>query len=171
MIAKARLEIVVAVARNGVIGRGNELPWRLPADLAHFKRLTLGRPILMGRRTWDSLGRPLPGRRNLVLSRDSGRVLEGAEVVTRVEQARALVGDGVLMVIGGAQLYQILLPEVAVLHLTTVHADVDGDVRFPAWVASEWEETWTEAHSADERHAHAYTFRTLQRRAASVAPE
>jgi dihydrofolate reductase len=160
----AALEIVVAVARNGVIGRGNDLPWRLPADLAHFKRITLGHAILMGRRTWDSLGRPLPGRRNLVLSRQVGMKLEGAELVPSLADARALVGNGTLMVIGGAELYRLALPEVSVMHLTTVHEDVEGDVIFPNWTAGEWQEVWSESHAADDRHQYAYTFRRLNRR-------
>ena len=137
MTAAVRLEIVVAVARNGIIGRGNTLPWRLPADLAHFKRLTLGHPILMGRRTWDSLGRPLPGRRNLVLTRTPGSI-DGADVVHSVAEAKALVGEGVLMIIGGAELYRLVLPEVDVLHLTRVEAEVDGDVAFPEWSEDDW---------------------------------
>jgi dihydrofolate reductase len=164
MTPSVRLEIVVAVARNGVIGRGNDLPWRLPADLAHFKRLTLGHPILMGRRTWDSLGRPLPGRRNLVLTRQAHTEFEGADRVGSVAEARARVGTGVLMVIGGAELYRLVLPDVNVLHLTTVEADIEGDVAFPAWSASDWIEVASESHDADERHAYPYTFRTLHRR-------
>jgi dihydrofolate reductase len=164
MTQLARLEIVVAVAQNGIIGRGNDLPWRLPADLAHFKRLTLGHPILMGRRTWDSLGRPLPGRRNLVLTRQAGRELPGAEVVGSLSEARELVGNGTLMVIGGAELYRLALPNVSVLHLTTVHADIEGDVSFPAWSEHEWNQTDAQFHDADDRHAYAYTFRTLIRR-------
>ena len=164
MTDRARLEIVVAVAQNGIIGRGNDLPWRLPADLAHFKRLTLGHPILMGRRTWDSLGRPLPGRRNLVLTRQTGLELLGAEVVGSLSEARERVGAGTLMVIGGAELYRLALPDVSVLHLTTVHADIEGDVSFPAWSEGDWDQIETQAHAADDRHAYAYTFRTLIRR-------
>jgi dihydrofolate reductase len=165
MTADVRLEIVVAVARNGTIGRGNDLPWRLPADLAHFKRLTLGHPVLMGRKTWDSLGRPLPGRRNLVLTRQEGVVLHGAETVGSLAEAMARVQSGVLMIIGGAELYRLALPAVAVLHLTTVEADVTGDVRFPDWNAGEWDELDAVTHPSDDRHEHAYTFRTLARRA------
>ncbi len=164
MTAAVRLEIVVAVARNGIIGRGNTLPWRLPADLAHFKRLTLGHPILMGRRTWDSLGRPLPGRRNLVLTRTPGSI-DGADVVHSVAEAKALVGEGVLMIIGGAELYRLVLPEVDVLHLTRVEAEVDGDVAFPEWSEDDWQEVASVSHAADDRHDYDYTFRTLRRRA------
>ncbi len=160
-----RLELVVAAARNGVIGRGNELPWRLPADLGHFKRVTIGHPILMGRRTWDSIGRPLPGRDNLVLTRDPAFAAAGARVVHSLAEALAAAGPGPVMVIGGAELYRLCLPAAAVLHLTTVEANVEGDVRFPKWAPDEWHEVWRESHPADDRHAHPFTFRRLQRRA------
>jgi dihydrofolate reductase len=167
---RPRLEFVVAVARNGVIGRGNALPWRLPADLQHFKRTTLGRPILMGRRTWDSIGRPLPGRENLVLTRDRSFAAPGATVVHSLEEAlRAAAGAESLMVIGGAELYRALLPDATVLHLTEVQADVAGDVHFPGWDTpdwrGEWLEIWREEHAADERHEHPYAFVRLERAA------
>jgi dihydrofolate reductase len=162
-IPAPQVELVVAVARNGVIGRGNALPWRLPADLAHFKRTTLGHPILMGRRTWESIGRPLPGRTNLVLTRDPGFAAPGAGVVHSVEAALALAGPGPLMVIGGAELYRACLPRAGVLHLTTVEADVEGDVHFPQWHRSDWRETWREAHDADERNELPYTFLRFER--------
>lgn len=160
-----RLEFVVAVARNGVIGRGNALPWRLPADLQHFKRTTMGHPILMGRRTWESIGRPLPGRTNLVLTRAADFDAPGATVVHTLEEARrAAAGSESVMVIGGAELYRALFPEAVVLHLTEVHADVDGDVRFPDWDRTQWRETWREEHPADERHAWPYAFVRFERR-------
>lgn len=163
--AAPRLEFVAAVARNGVIGRGNALPWHLPADLQHFKRTTLGRPILMGRRTWESIGRPLPGRTNLVLTRAAGYPAAGATVVHTLDEARrAAAGAESLMVIGGAELYRLLFDEAAVLHLTEVHADVDGDVRFPDWDRSRWRETWREEHAADERHEVPYAFVRYERR-------
>jgi dihydrofolate reductase len=165
-ITGPRLELVVAAARNGVIGRDNGLPWRLPADLAHFKRVTLGHPILMGRRTWDSIGRPLPGRQNIVLTRDPAFRAAGATVVHSLAAARAAAaGADRLMVIGGAQLYRECLGAADVLHLTEVDADVDGDARFPAWRRDDWQEVWREAHPADERHAYPYSFVTLTRRA------
>jgi dihydrofolate reductase len=161
----ARIEFVVATARNGVIGRGNTLPWRLPADLQHFKRVTLGHPILMGRRTWDSIGRPLPGRQNLVLTRDCAFAADGATVVHSLEEARLAVGAAPsLMVIGGAELYRACLPEAAVLHLTEVDAEVDGDVYFPSWSRADWQEVWREPHLADERHEYPYSFVRLVRR-------
>ena len=159
-----RLELVVAVARNGVIGRGNALPWRLPADLAHFKRITTGHPILMGRRTWDSIGRPLPGRTNLILTRDGAFTAAGAVIVHSLAAALARAAPGPLMVIGGAELYRACLPSATVLHLTTVEADVEGEVRFPDWRPADWIETWRESHPADERNEFPYTFLTLERR-------
>ena len=162
-----RLELVVAVARNGVIGLGNGLPWRLPADLAHFKRVTIGHPILMGRRTWDTIGRPLPGRQNIVLSRDSAFRAAGASVVHSLAEARAAAGGAErLMVIGGAELYRACLDQAEVLHLTEIEADVEGDTSFPPWCREQWQEVWREDHRADERHAYAYSFVTLMRRAA-----
>jgi dihydrofolate reductase len=160
-----RLEFVVAVARNGVIGRDNGLPWRLPADLAHFKRITFGHPVLMGRRTWQSIGRPLPGRRNLVLTRDADFRADGAEVVHSLAAALGAVPAGArLMVIGGAELYRETLAAAEVLHLTEVEADVEGDARFPEWRREEWQEISREAHPADERHTYPYSFVTLTRR-------
>ena len=161
-----RLELVVAVARNGVIGRNNELPWRLPADLAYFKRLTLGHPVLMGRRTWQSIGRALPGRQNIVLSRDPGFSAPGAVVVRSLAEARSAAGGTErLMVIGGAELFRECLDDASVLHLTEVQAELDGDVRFPPWRREDWQEVWREEHPADERHAYAYNFVRLTRRA------
>jgi dihydrofolate reductase len=166
-VTSPSLELVVAAARNGVIGRDNGLPWRLPADLAHFKRVTLGHPILMGRRTWDSIGRALPGRQNIVLTRDPRFRAAGATVVHSLAEARtAAAGAERLMVIGGAELYRAVLADADVLHLTEVDADIEGDAHFPPWRREEWQEVSREAHPADERHAHAYSFITLRRRAA-----
>ena len=127
-MTKPEIVLIAAVARNGTIGRDNELPWRLKADLQHFRALTLGHPILMGRKTWESLGRPLPGRRNLVVSRDPGFRAEGAECFADPAAAIAAAGEApTLFVIGGAQLYAQLLPHADRLELTEVHADIDGD--------------------------------------------
>lgn len=124
--------IVAALARNGVIGRDNGLPWRLKADLQHFRALTMGSPILMGRNTWDSLGRPLPGRRNMVVTRAPGFQAAGAEIFHSPEAAIAAAADAErIFVIGGAQLYATLLPLADRLVLTEVWADVDGDAHFP----------------------------------------
>lgn len=159
------LTLIAAVGNNGVIGVAGGLPWRLPADLQHFKALTLGKPVLMGRRTWDSLGRPLPGRRNLVVTRQEGFLAPGAEVFTTVEAALAAAADHPeVMVIGGGELYAQLLPRAGALELTEVAATVEGDAWFPAFDVHAWPEVARAAHPADERHAYAYSFVRRERR-------
>lgn len=147
----------------GVIGRDGTLPWRLPEDLKHFRRLTLGKTVLMGRKTWDSLGKPLDGRRNWVLSRDPRFAPPGCEVFRRFEDALAARREGELAVIGGAELFRQALPLARIIHLTRVHARVEGDTFFPAWPAAEFREIDVVRHPADARHAHAYSFITLER--------
>jgi dihydrofolate reductase len=160
---KPRISLVVAMDENGVIGRDGELPWRLPEDLKHFRRLTLGKTVLMGRKTWDSLGKPLDGRRNWVLSRDPAFHPAGAEVFHSFKDALAAHQDGELAVIGGAEIFRQALPLANVVHLTRVHARVDGDTRFPDWAPADFRQTARVDHPADARHAHAYSFITLQR--------
>jgi dihydrofolate reductase len=159
------MEIVVAVAENDVIGRRNELPWRLPADLRRFKALTLGKPVLMGRRTYESIGRALPGRLNLVLSRSAEFSPGDCTVVADLEQAREAAGPRrEIMVIGGAQLYRQCLPSTSRIHLTLVHTRVkDGDTFFDGWRGTEWRESFRERHEADEKNSSAYSFVTLDR--------
>jgi len=160
---KIGMEIVVAAAENDVIGRRNELPWRLPADLRRFKALTLGKPVLMGRRTYQSIGRPLPGRLNLVLSRSADFSPEGCTVVAGLEEARRAAA-GEIMVIGGAQIYEQCMPFTSRIHLTLVHTRVeDGDTFFGGWRGAEWRETFRERHEADEKNSCAYSFITLDR--------
>lgn len=164
-----KLTAVVAASDNDVIGRGNALPWHLPADLAHFKRLTLGKPVLMGRRTFEAIGRPLPGRRNLVLSR-TGFAAPGVETVASLQEARDKVaGEQELMIIGGAQLYAQALPDTDTIHLTRVHCQLDGDAFLPSLPASQWREVSRETRASDERNAYAMTFIELQRVSAAVA--
>ena len=171
MKAQAPLSLVVAIAENGVIGRGNQLPWRLPADLQHFKDLTLGHSLLMGRKTYDSIGRPLPGRRTVVLSHNPDLRIEGCIVVTSLREALALVSpDQELMVVGGADVYQLCLPHSRRIYLTRVHANVDGDTLFPAVDLQQWREVACEYHAADDRHAVAFSFTTLERLAGAVLP-
>lgn len=158
-----RISLVVAMDENGLIGRDGQLPWRLPEDLKHFRRLTLGKTVLMGRKTWQSLGKPLEGRRNWVLSRDASFRPAGCEVFGALEQALAAPREGELVVIGGAELYRQTLPLADTMHLTRVHARVDGDTRFPAWSAADFRQTAVVDHPADARHAHAYSFITLER--------
>lgn len=158
------LSIIVAVADNGVIGSGNRLPWRLPDDLKRFKALSLGKPIVMGRKTFDSIGRPLPGRLNIVISRRSGLEIPGCRVVTSIDEALAAAQPAPeIVIVGGADIYRQVLPSVQVIHLTRVHANVAGDVVFPELQPHEWREVAKEYHPADERHAHAFTFSTLER--------
>jgi dihydrofolate reductase len=161
----APIALVVAIADNGVIGRAGGLPWHLPDDLKHFKAVTLGKPLLMGRRTFESIGRPLPGRRNLVLTRGGGTFPAGIEPVASLEQARALLPQAPeLCVIGGATLFAQTLPAAHRFYLTQVHGAVEGDVRFPAWDPAAWRETERREHPADERHRYAMSFVTLERR-------
>lgn len=166
--SRPALVLVVARARNGVIGRDNGLPWHLPEDLRHFKALTLGKPILMGRRTFESIGRPLPGRLNLVLTRDRNFRPDGVTVVHDLDAALAAAGDAAeLMVIGGAELYRQLLPRATRIELTEVDADVAGDTRLDAFPDADWVETSRTALPGDARHAWPYSFVTLERRAGS----
>ena len=159
-----KLTIIVAVADNGVIGSGNQLPWRLPDDLKRFKALSLGKPIVMGRKTYDSIGRPLPGRMNIIVSRRGDLHIDGCTIVSSVTEAIAAAGDvEEIVIVGGADIYRQLLPRVQTIHLTRVHANVAGDVYFPELAPGEWRERSSEYHPADERHAHAFTFSELQR--------
>jgi dihydrofolate reductase len=158
-----RLSAVVAASDNDVIGRDNALPWHLPADLAYFKRVTMGKPMLMGRKTYESIGRPLPGRRNLVLSR-SGFAAPGVESVATIDEACELVaGAPELMVIGGAEVFRLAMTRLDHIHLTRVHCRVEGDVFLPTLVPGAWREVRREAHPADERNAIAMTFIELER--------
>ena len=158
------IAIIVAVAENGVIGTNNALPWRLPDDLKRFKALSLGKPVVMGRRTFDSIGRPLPGRTNIVVSRQPGLAIEGALVAQSLDAALAAAsGAPEIAVIGGAKIFRQVLPRTATIHLTRVHARIDGDVFFPDLDPAKWRETAVEHHAADERHQYAFTFVTLQR--------
>ncbi|MGU3385865.1 dihydrofolate reductase [Methylobacterium sp. D53M] len=151
------VSLVAAVARNGVIGRDNGLAWHLSSDLKRFKALTMGKPMLMGRRTWDSIGRPLPGRRTLVLTRDTGFRAEGVETLHDWDSALAAAGAE-LMVVGGAEIYALALPHADRLHLTEVEAEPAGDVRFPAFDRARFRETFREAHPAGPRDEHAFAF-------------
>ncbi|MBO6258842.1 MAG: dihydrofolate reductase [Succinivibrio sp.] len=156
------VQIVVCLADNFVIGNKGQIPWHLSEDLKHFKQVTMGHPILMGRRTFESIGKILPGRRNILLSNTFKTKVEGLEVVTSFEAALKLAGDGVLMVIGGAKLYQQALPLASTLHLTRVHATVDGDTCFPRF--NERDFTLRDSITAySEKCGFDYTFETWTR--------
>ena len=162
-----QVSLVAALDRRRAIGRGNDLPWRLPDDLRRFKALTLGKPVLMGRRTAESLGRALPGRDNLVLTRGARAPFDGMRVVTSIEEALEVARTHAapeLCVIGGGEVYALALPVADVLHLTEVDAVVaDADTFFPAWERPQWREVFREAHPADGRHAHAFEFAEYHR--------
>lgn len=158
-----RITLIAAVARNGVIGRDNALPWHLPADLAHFKRATLGKPMIMGRRTWESLPGLLPHRSHIVVTHDRAYRAEGALVAHSLDEAIALAGGAEVTVIGGAQLYAQALPLADRLLLTRVDVEAEGDVRFPVLDPREWRELDREDHAADARNPHPYSFVTYAR--------
>lgn len=159
-----KLSIIVAMADDRVIGIENRLPWQLPADMQWFRRHTLGKPVVMGRKTFESIGRPLPQRTNVVVSRDPAFQPEGCIVARSVEEALAAVGDAdEAMVIGGASFYEQLLPRADRLYLTRVHAAIEGDAWFPAWNAADWRTLESETRPADDRNAFVMTFEILER--------
>jgi dihydrofolate reductase len=164
MSNRPEIVLIAAVARNGVIGRNNALPWRLKSDLAHFKALTLGHPVLMGRKTWESLGRRLPGRRNLVVTRDPTYPAEGAEVFANPEAALKAVAGGRMFVIGGAELYRRLITQADRLLITEVWADIEGDAHFPPIDPMMFSEERREAHTADDDNEHDFDFVEYRRR-------
>lgn len=168
-VARPTISFVVARADNGVIGRDNALPWHLPADLRHFKRLTVGKPVVMGRKTFDSIGKPLPGRHNIVMTRDPDWRAEGVTVVANLAEAVAAAGldpksrAEEVMIIGGAAVYAEALPVATRVYLTEVHDAPAGDTVLPAFDPARWRETAREAHPAEDGRP-AYSFVTLERR-------
>lgn len=165
-----KLSIIVAQAQNRVIGINNNLPWHLPEDLRYFKQVTMGKPIIMGRKTFDSIGRPLPGRTNIVITRDGSYQPEGVKVVNSLEGARELAesictidGCDEAMVIGGAQIYEQALSLADRLYLTQVHADVNGDAWFPEFHPGDWMEMGRDDFAASGHNPYDYSFIVLQR--------
>ena len=157
--------LVVAVAENGVIGRNNHLPWRLPEDLAYFKRVTMGHPIVMGRRTYESIGRPLPGRSNIVVTHNVDFEAPGCIVAHSLEEAwRAANGADEVSVIGGTAIFRDTLPFADRIHLTEVQASVEGDTFFPAFDRAQWRETEVVRHPADARHQYPFRIVVLDRK-------
>jgi dihydrofolate reductase len=159
------ISLIVAASTNNVIGVRGELPWRLPADLRRFKAITMGKPIIMGRLTWESIGRPLPGRHNIVISGQAGFKAEGCTVVDSPDAALEAAGDAAeIMVIGGGHIYAAFLPRAKRIYLTRVHAEVEGDAFFPDLDTAEWEVVASEYDESDETGAPPHTFLTLERR-------
>ena len=158
------ITLIAAVASNGIIGRDGDLPWHLPDDLKTFKRLTLGKPVVMGRKTWESIGRPLPGRQNVVMTRSGDYEAPGAHVVRSTSEALELLeGEDEIMIIGGGAIYRQFLDHADRIYLTEVDADIDGDVSFPDLDRRHWVEVAREHHPADTRHEHAFTLVQLAR--------
>lgn len=159
------IELVAAVAANGVIGNRGQLPWRLPDDLKHFKLLTLGHPVIMGRRTYESIQRPLPDRHNIVVTTTwSAPPAPGVDVAATLDQAIELARDGKIFIVGGGVLYQAALPIADLLHLTELDTPAEGDAHFPAFDKSQWRLVNQTRHEADARHAIGFYFRTYARK-------
>ena len=158
--------MIAAMGKNRVIGKDNDMPWHLPADLQHFKKTTLGSPIIMGRKTYDSIGRPLPGRLNIILSRNAKLVIKGCSVVNSLEDAIGLAketGASEIFITGGAHLYDNFLEKTDRLYLTLIDEDFEGDTYFPDYTQFTWKETARDEHQADEKNPHAYSFVTLDK--------
>lgn len=159
------ISLIAALAADRVIGMENAMPWDLPADLAWFKRNTLNKPVIMGRLTWESIGRPLPGRLNIVVSSQSGENAQGVTWVSSLEEAIAAAGDvEEIMVIGGGRIYEQMLDRADRLYLTHIDAEVEGDTHFPDYEPDEWQSVFSEFHDADEKNSHSYCFEILERR-------
>lgn len=159
-----KIAIIVATDEQGVIGKDNDLPWRLSADLQHFKRVTMAKPIIMGRRTHESIGRPLPGRQNIVISSRQGYQAQGCDVVQSLDAALDLCrNEEEVMIMGGASLYQQTLPIADKLYLTLVHTRLEGDTWFPEWSTEEWDLISREPHEADDKNDYDYSFMLYQR--------
>ena len=159
-----KLTLVVAISENNAIGKDNQLLWHLPADLKHFKEITSGNTIIMGRKTYDSIGRPLPNRRNIVVTRQNNLTIDKAEVVSSLEEAISLCkNEYEIFVIGGAEIYKQALKHTNRIYLTTIHQNYEADAFFPELKNNEWIEISKEYHEADEKNNVAYTFSTLER--------
>ena len=153
------------MARNRVIGKNNTLPWRMPADLQHFKAITMGKPVVMGRKTYESIGRPLPGRTNIIISRNIDYHADGCTTLPSLDEAITLLENthDELMIIGGGSFYEQTLPYAERLYLTLLDADIAGDAYFPDFNINEWQETASEAHNADDKNDYDYRFVTLDK--------
>lgn len=159
-----RISLIAAASTNNVIGKQGELPWHLPRDLKRFKEVTTGKPIVMGRLTWESIGRPLPNRQNIVISRNPDFEAPGCDIVASPDDAVDMAGRvDELMIIGGGQLYREFLPRAQRIYMTRVAVEIDGDAHFPELVDSEWQKTAREAFAIDSKHAYAIEIFQLDR--------
>ncbi len=159
------ISIIAAMDRNHLIGNNNQLPWHLPADFAHFKSITMGKPIVMGRKTFESIGKPLPGRLNIVLTRNPDISFEGVECVSNFTDVKALVPDtDELMIIGGSTIYEMLMPQVNRMYITYVDAEFEGDAWFPQFDKNKWLEKDTVVRPADEKNAYICKFITFEKK-------
>jgi len=158
------LSIVVAMDKNRLIGKDNKLPWHLPADLAYFKKITTGKSIVMGRKTYDSIGRPLPNRRNIVISRNSKTLITGCEVLSSIDEVLSITKDEEeVMIIGGASLCEQLLPQVSRLYITKIEGKFDGDIYFPEYDEADWRQVSCESNLPDDSNQYAHHFIVLER--------
>ncbi|CAM4371929.1 MAG: IS1595 family transposase ISSsu9 [Legionellaceae bacterium] len=159
------LSIIAALAKQNVIGYQNKLPWHLPADLRHFKELTRGKPIIMGRKTYESIGKPLPERLNIIITRDTSYKAEGCLIAHSFNEAIELTRDTAeIMVIGGTEIFRHALPLAQKLYLTFIDADIEGDVFFPQWSIDEWNELQRETFNPNEKNPYPYSFVTFERK-------
>ena len=159
------ISIIVAASTNNVIGVGGELPWKISDDLKRFKALTLGKPVVMGRLTWESIGRPLPGRQNIVITRQSGFTAMGCDVVASPAAALTAAGDAEeIMVIGGSQIYDLFLPKAGRLYLTRVQTEIEGDAFFPSINEADWELVSTDSFEAGDANEFAFDFTIYERK-------
>ncbi len=162
-----KISLIAAVAQNGIIGKENDLPWHLPDDFAYFKRKTSQHPIIMGRKSLDALGKPLPNRTNIVLTRNPDFQVDGVTVVHTLDEAvvaAKAVNDQEIFVIGGSEIYAMALPVATTLYLTEIHKAYDGDASFPAFNKADWTEASRQPHSADNRHETSFDFVVYERR-------
>ena len=160
---RPHIVLIAAVSDNGVIGRDGDMPWHLPDDLKRFKSITMGHPIVMGRRTWESIGRPLPGRTNIIMTRNRAFAAGDASVAHSISEVVEYCNDGTIMVIGGGEIYRMFLSIADRVELTRVHTTLDGDTTFPELVESDWLCNESTSHKTDDRHAYAMTFESWSR--------
>lgn len=164
MVSTMKLALIVAMDENGLIGKSNNLPWRLSADLQYFRKITMAKPIIMGRKTYESIGRPLPGRQNIIITKNQAYQAQNCTVVCSIDEALHITSAAdEVMVMGGGSLYAQLLPHAHKLYLTLVHAKLEGDTWFPKWCLDDWQQLSREDHIADDVNDYPYSFIVYQR--------